>query len=285
MLTVLLDGTDGNGVLVSGPGHKGKGGESVQRILVLHVDLHHRGLGEPVVDQRQLVASALLVHVLVVHLGRYAAGQEHPLLQMLRPKDGLVDDVPRRGRAEGRPNKVVLPLPVDALQFAAVVDDGDPQVVGVVDGPVGVGVLLPHRPDVQLSALDGGPLPLHPLVGVTAALGDDEAGDDVGLLPVVGRQQLEDVAGPVVEGQEPVVVQRQFRQLHAPPGLVVLGQEGARLFELDGIPSGGVVPAQDARYQDGLEHWFLGIGHLGQFVEVGDGREAEGVIVDDGRRG
>ena len=204
---------------------------------------------------------------------------------MLRPEDGLVDDVPRRGGTERGTDKVVLPLPVDALQLAPLVEDGNPKVVGVVDRSVGVGVLLAHRADVQLAVLDGGPLPLHALVGVAAALGNDEAGDDVGLGPVGGREQLEHIAGPIVEGKEPVLVQGQFRQLHPPSGLVVLGQEGAGFLELYGIAAGRSIPGEDAGHQDRLEHGLLGILDAGQLVEIGHGGKAEGMIVDDGRIG
>ena len=227
---VFFDRPDRNRVAIIRARHKGKTGKAPEAIN-FQIDRHDFRLGKIFIHQHELVASLAFVLVLVVGGRRNASRQKDPFLHGRRPENGLHDDVAGRFGAQRLADHLVLVLPVLAAQFAARVEDTDPEIVGVHDGPVGRRVLLAHLSHVEFAVLDGGPLPLHALVGVAFAFGDDKAGDDgrVGAVGVV--ENFKHVARAVVKGQQPVIVNGEFAEFRPAAGFVVVRHEFARWFE------------------------------------------------------
>ena len=191
-------------------------------------DVSHLDLAKVLRRQQHRVGPATLVLVLVVRLLAHAPRQNHPLSARRRPRDCLMNHVARIGTARRLANLVETSRPILVRDHAVAVDHGHPHVVRVLDGAVGIGVLLAEAARVHLAVLHRGPLRLLPLVRVAVALHENEARNG----SVV--HDFKNEARAIIERIKMVVERRQGAQLHSPPGLADFGVQYNVRRPLDG---------------------------------------------------
>mmetsp|Transcript_27679 Transcript_27679/g.40690 ORF Transcript_27679/g.40690 Transcript_27679/m.40690 type:complete len:251 (-) Transcript_27679:572-1324(-) len=240
----------------------------MERILLGHVDLNNFRVGEVLIDHTELVRSLTFVFVLVVCGARYPSRNKDPLLHVRRPKDGFVNEISWRTGPKSFTNDIVVCNPVLASQLAALVKNANPQVVGIRNGSIRVGVLLTHAAHVELAVLDSGPLPLHTLVGVTFTFGNHKARHHVGLCSCIFGKNFKHSTRPIVKRQKSILKHRQLAQLHTATSLIVLRCKSSSFFKINCVFVVLWVERNGSRQQNRPEGWLFRISDMAQLIQI-----------------
>ena len=236
-------------------------------------DASHLDLAKVLRRQQHRVGPATLVLVLVVRLLAHAPRQNHPLSARRRPRDCLMNHVARIGTARRLANLVETSRPILVRDHAVAVDHGHPHVVRVLDGAVGIGVLLAEAAHVHLAVLHRGPLRLLSLVRVAVALHENEARNGLVL------HDLKNETCAVVEGVESSVVLDQGAQLHSSPGLADFGVQIHVLRPIHRIGTVAVsLELPLLHYAHPLP--LLVVDHLALLVQIRDNGQVKNAVPD-----